>query len=62
MVRVLRKGSSAKTSKSADSFKPSFAGMDGVEVEVIIQKRDWIMVGGPRIRTLALGGSRICHS
>jgi hypothetical protein len=62
MVKVSRKGSSAETSKSANSFKPSFVGMDSVKVKVIIQKRDWIMVGGPRIRTLALGGSRICHS
>ena len=59
MVRISRKSSSADS--STDSFKPSFTGVDSVEVEVIIQKRDWIMVGGPNIRMLAFGGSRVCH-
>ena len=59
MVRISRKSGSADS--CADSFMPSFMGVDSVEVEIVIQKRDWIMVGCPNIRTLAFGGSRVCH-
>ena len=57
MVGIPRKSGSADT--SANSFKSSFTQMDGIEV--VVQKRNWVMVRGPWIRTLALGRSRICH-